>query len=138
MTGRIIGAEGYHFVGDLVDDMDLPIDEAVRPRIWIGKDMTAKTYLGTLKKREFVKREYDLSLAGYDALLTPTTATPAPAVDSIDQSQTPALFTRMVNLLDRCALALPNGFTASGLPTSLQIVCDGYDEDDGAADRLGL
>lgn len=128
MTGRIIGAEGYHFVGDLVDDMDLPIDEAVRPRIWIGKDMTAKTYLGTLKKREFVKREYDLSLAGYDALLTPTTATPAPAVDSIDQSQTPALFTRMVNLLDRCALALPNGFTASGLPTSLQIVCDGYDE----------
>src|SRR5271166_5774388 len=28
MTGRIIGAEGYFLVGDLVDDMSLPIDEA--------------------------------------------------------------------------------------------------------------
>jgi len=33
LTGRIIGAEGYFLVGDLVDDMSLPIDDAVRPRI---------------------------------------------------------------------------------------------------------
>ncbi|MEX2615033.1 MAG: amidase [Alphaproteobacteria bacterium] len=128
MTGRIIGAEGYSFVGDLVDDMDLPIDDAVRPRIWIGRDMTARVYIDTLRRREEVKREFDAALAGFDALLTPTTATAAPAVDSIDQATTPAIFTRAVNLLDRCALALPNGFTAGGLPTSLQIVCDAYDE----------
>jgi Asp-tRNA(Asn)/Glu-tRNA(Gln) amidotransferase A subunit family amidase len=53
----------------------------------------------------------------------------------IDQSRTPAVFTRMVNLLDLCALSLPNGFTAAGLPTSLQIVCRGYDE--GLALRIG-
>lgn len=128
MTGRIIGAEGYHFVGDLVDDMDLPIDKDVRPRIWIGRDMTARAYLDTLKKRAEVKREFDAALAGYDALLTPSTATAAPTVDSIDQSKTPAIFTRAVNLLDRCALSLPNGFTAGGMPTSLHIVCDAYDE----------
>ena len=46
----------------------------------------------------------------------------------IDQSGTPAGFTRMVNILDRCALAIPNGFTKGGLPTSLHIVCAGYDE----------
>jgi aspartyl-tRNA(Asn)/glutamyl-tRNA(Gln) amidotransferase subunit A len=128
MTGDIIGAEGYHFVGDLVDDMALPIDEAVRPRIWRGRDMTARAYLDTLKKRAEVKREFAAALAGYDALLTPTTANPAPAIDTIDQSTSPAGFTRLVNMLDRCALAVPNGFTRSGLPTSLQIVCDGYDE----------
>jgi aspartyl-tRNA(Asn)/glutamyl-tRNA(Gln) amidotransferase subunit A len=127
-AGDIIGAEGYHFVGDLVDDLDLPIDSAVRPRIWRGRDMTARTYLDALKKKKELKQAFADALAGYDALLTPTTATPAPVVSEIDQSTTPALFTRMVNVLDRCALAIPNGFTRAGLPTSLHIVCDGYDE----------
>jgi aspartyl-tRNA(Asn)/glutamyl-tRNA(Gln) amidotransferase subunit A len=36
---------------------------------------------------------------------------------------TPAVFTGWVNFLDLCALAVPSGFTANGLPTSLQIVC---------------
>jgi aspartyl-tRNA(Asn)/glutamyl-tRNA(Gln) amidotransferase subunit A len=128
LAGDIIGAEGYHFVGDLVDDMTLPIDEAVRPRIWRGRDMTARTYLDALKKRDDLKRAFSSALQGYDALLTPTTATPAPIASEIDQSGTPAGFTRAVNILDRCALALPNGFTKSGLPTSLHVVCDGYDE----------
>ena len=128
MTGRIIGAEGYLEVGDRVDDMDLQIDEAVRPRIWIGRDLSARDYLETLHKREIVKLEFDAALAGYDALLTPTVATPAIPIDAIDQSTTPAGFTRAVNLLDRCALSIPNGFTAGELPLSLHIVCDAYDE----------
>src|SRR6516165_2051099 len=33
LTGRIIAAESYFLVGDLVDDVSLPIDAAVRPRI---------------------------------------------------------------------------------------------------------
>src|SRR5436309_4703078 len=32
-TGRIIGAEGYRFVGRLVDDETLPVEPHVRPRI---------------------------------------------------------------------------------------------------------
>ncbi len=128
MAGDIIGAEGYHFVGDLVDDLSLPIDEDVRPRIWRGREMTVRAYLDTLKKREGVKRDFAAALDGYDALLTPTTATPAPPIETIDQSTSPALFTRTVNILDRCALAIPNGFTRSGLPTSLHVVCDGYAE----------
>lgn len=135
VTGRIIGAEGYSFVGDLVDDPDLPIDDAVRPRLWLGKEMSVKDYLLTLREREVVKREFDAALGETDAWLTPTTATPAPPVQAIDQNSTPATFTRPINLLDRCALALPNGFTADGLPTSLQIACRGYDE--ATALRIG-
>src|SRR5215469_2254263 len=62
------------------------------------------------------------------ALLTPTAVTPAVAVDSINQNTTPAVFTRWVNFLDLCAVAVPNGFTRGGLPTSLQIVCRAYAE----------
>ncbi len=37
LTGRIIGAESYFLVGELVDDMTLPVDDAVRPRIASGE-----------------------------------------------------------------------------------------------------
>ena len=118
-----------------MDDPDQPVDDDVRPRIQIGKGMSARDYLLTLREREAIKRDFDAALADTDALLTPTIATAAPVVETIDQSGTPATFTRTVNLLDRCALALPNGFTAGGLPASLHIVCAGYDE--ATALRIG-
>lgn len=135
LTGRIIGAEGYNHVGDIVDRMDLPVDEAVRPRIWLGKGLASRDYLKALDEREALKREFAAPLAEIDALLTPTTSTPAPAVAEIDQAGTPAVFTRMVNFLDLCALSLPNGFTSKGLPTSLHIICKAYDE--ATALRIG-
>ncbi|MBT5110948.1 MAG: amidase [Rhodospirillaceae bacterium] len=134
-TGRIIGGEGYFFVGDMVDQPELPIDEAVRPRIWVGKDMSARDYLTALKIRDDIKAEFDAALADTDALLTPTTATAAIPIDDVDQNDTPAMFTRVANILERCALSLPNGFTAGGLPSSLQIMCRGYDE--ATALRIG-
>ena len=40
--------------------------------------------------------------------------TPPLPLDEVDQATTPAHFTRFVNFLDLCALALPNGFTGDG------------------------
>ena len=135
LTGRIIGAEGYFLIGDLIDDMSLPIDEAVRPRIASGRGISARDYLAALRDREEAKREFAAAIAEIDALLTPTTQTAAVPLTAVDQTSTPAHFTRFVNFLDLCALALPNGFTATGLPISLQITCRGYDE--GTALRIG-
>jgi aspartyl-tRNA(Asn)/glutamyl-tRNA(Gln) amidotransferase subunit A len=135
LTGRIIGAEGYFLVGDLVDDMSLPIDETVRPRIASGRGISARDYLRALRERDEAKREFAAALADVDALLTPTTQTAAVPLDMVDQASTPAHFTRFVNALELCALALPNGFTPAGLPLSLQIVCRGYDE--ATALRIG-
>jgi aspartyl-tRNA(Asn)/glutamyl-tRNA(Gln) amidotransferase subunit A len=135
LTGRIIGAEGYFLLGHLVDDMSLPIDDAVRPRIGAGRSISARDYLRALSEREHAKREFAAALDGIDALLTPTTLTAAIPIDAVDQSSTPAHFTRFVNALDLCALALPNGFTANALPLSLQIVCRGYEE--ATALRIG-
>ena len=135
LTGRIIGAEGYFLLGDLIDNMSLPIDEAVRPRIASGRGISARDYLAALRDRDEAKREFAAATADVDALLTPTTQTAAIPLDAVDQSTTPAHFTRFVNFLDLCALALPNGFTATGLPISLQITCRGYDE--ATALRIG-
>jgi aspartyl-tRNA(Asn)/glutamyl-tRNA(Gln) amidotransferase subunit A len=121
-TGRIIGAEGYRFVGHLVDDMSLPVDPHVRPRIQLGRSVTARDYLLTLAERDERRREFTTALADVDALLTPTTQTAALPIDQVDQSGTAAHFTRAGNYLGLCGLAVPNGFTPAGLPTSLQIL----------------
>ena len=135
LTGRIIGAEGYFLLGDLVDNPALPIDDAVRPRIAAGNGVSARDYLRALAGRDEAKQEFAAALDGVDALLTPTTLTAAIPLNEVDQSSTPAHFTRFVNALDLCALSLPNGFTAGGLPLSLQIICRGYDE--ATALRIG-
>jgi len=126
-VGRIIGAEGYALIGELVDDASLPLDDDVRPRILVGKNMSARDYLLALEERDRIKASYRDALVGVDALLTPTIAMTAPTIESIDQKSTPAHFTRVVNLLEYCALALPNGFDSDGLPISLQIICRGFE-----------
>jgi aspartyl-tRNA(Asn)/glutamyl-tRNA(Gln) amidotransferase subunit A len=128
MTGRIIGSEAYQLVGDLVDNPALPIDDAVRPRIQLGRGISARDYLAALAERDALKRRFLGALDGIDALLTPTTQTVAIPVQSVDQTTTPAHFTRFVNLLEMCALSIPDGFTQTGLPLSLQIICRPYDE----------
>ena len=134
-TGQIIGVEGYRFVGHLVDDPSLPLDPDVRPRIQVGRDVSARDYLTTLAQREDHKRAFAAALAEVDALLTPTALTPPIPIASVDQSRTAAHFTRAGNYLGLCGLALPNGFTADGLPTSLQILC--HPGDEAMALRIG-
>ncbi len=127
-VGRLIGAEGYSLVGALVDDPALPLDDHVRPRIQLGRDISAADYLRLLRVREDEKRAALAALDGFDAWLTPAAETPPVPIATIDQTKTPARFTRPINWLDWCALVLPNGFTADGLPLSLHIVCRGHDE----------
>jgi aspartyl-tRNA(Asn)/glutamyl-tRNA(Gln) amidotransferase subunit A len=111
-----------------VDDSNLPVDPHVRPRIQVGRGMSARDYLITLSEREDRRRDFAAALADVDALLTPTTQTAAIPIDKVDQSGTAAHFTRGVNYLGLCALAVPDGVTADGLPTSLQIVCHAGEE----------
>jgi aspartyl-tRNA(Asn)/glutamyl-tRNA(Gln) amidotransferase subunit A len=65
---------------------------------------------------------------GIAALLSPTVATAAVPLDEVDQSGTPAGFTRAANYLGLCALATPMGLTADRLPGSLQITARANDE----------
>jgi aspartyl-tRNA(Asn)/glutamyl-tRNA(Gln) amidotransferase subunit A len=126
--GRIVSAEAYALLGDLIDNNEQPIDVAVRPRIRAGAAISSREYLEALAEREHLKLEFAASMAHVDALLAPVTMTPAIPLAAVDQSAAPLIFTRWVNFLDLCGIAVPNGFTTSGLPLSLQIVCRGGDE----------
>lgn len=132
---QIMAAESYAILHELIDDEKAPLDPHVRPRIAAGRTLTAQTYLDALRIREEMKLKYAAALDGIDALLTPTTMTTAVPLEDVDQTKAPAHFTRFGNFLDLCAVALPNGMDAGGLPTSLQIVCRAYDE--ATALRIG-
>jgi aspartyl-tRNA(Asn)/glutamyl-tRNA(Gln) amidotransferase subunit A len=125
---RIMQAESYTILHELIDDPDAPLDEHVRPRIAAGRTITARAYIEALQQREAMKLQFAAALDGIDALLTPTTMTTALPLDEVDQTKAPAHYTRFGNFLDLCGLALPNGFGQDGLPTSLQIICRAYDE----------
>ena len=135
LLGKIIAAEGHAWVGEYIDDDSLPVDDDIRPRIRPGRNMPAREYIEVQRERSVIKRAFNAALTGVDALLTPATRTAAPVVADIDQSTTAAIFTRPINLIDYCALAVPNGVTGGGLPISLQIACRGYEE--ATALRIG-
>ena len=134
-SGRIMAAEAYALLSDIVDNNELPLDEAVRPRVRAGAAISSREYLQMLAERERLKAEFAEATAQVDAVLAPVTLTPALPLAAVDQNTTPAFFTRWGNFLDLCGLAVPNGFSGSGLPLSLQIVCRGGDE--ATALRIG-
>ena len=124
----ITNAEAYFENGALAQDAASPLGDAVRGRILAGATVSAQTYLHTQRRRAAMKVQFAAAMEGIDALLTPTTECAAIPVSEVDEAYAPSRFTRFGNLLDLCALSLPSGFTAGGLPLSLQIACRGYDE----------
>jgi aspartyl-tRNA(Asn)/glutamyl-tRNA(Gln) amidotransferase subunit A len=132
---RIMAAESYAILRELIDDEKAPLDPHVRPRIAAGRSITAQAYIEALQVREDMKLKFAAALEGIDALLTPTTMTTALPLEEVDQAKAPAHYTRFGNFLDLCAVALPNGVGTGGLPTSLQIACRAYDE--ATALRIG-
>jgi len=131
----ITNAEGYFVNRATMENPDAKVDEVVRRRLLTGAKIAAHEYLAMLQLRDELKRKMARAMDGIDAFLTPSTETAAFPLAEIDFNAAPVRFARFVNILDLCALALPNGMTAGGLPTSLQIVCGGYRED--AALRIG-
>lgn len=130
LNALIMNAEGYSFYEELLEDPAQPLDEDVRPRLLQGRKVRAADYLRALRRREAMQREMADVFAGIDALLTPTTATAAVPLQEVDQTKAPAHFTRYANFFNLAALAVPNGATATGLPTSLQIIGAPYAEED--------
>lgn len=120
--GHIIHAEGYAYYSHLVDDPKAPLDEHVRPRLTFGRNTSAKDYILAKRDQQRMIKSFHAALAPIDVLLTPSTTEPAPRIRDIDQAKTPALFTRVVNMAEMCACAVPTGFSESGLPLSAQFV----------------
>ena len=74
-----------------------------------------------------------------DALLTPTLPITATPLAEVDEATTPlATWTRAANYLGACALSLPAGFSADGLPIGVQLTGARVRRGDARRDRARI
>src|SRR4029078_25662 len=81
-------------------------------------------------RRELVAAVNGKMLAKYDAIVTANGLTPAPRFDEFPAAVPPkmTLTTMPFNVTGNPTLAIPTGFSASGLPLGMQIVGRAFDE----------
>jgi aspartyl-tRNA(Asn)/glutamyl-tRNA(Gln) amidotransferase subunit A len=121
-NGRIIATEAYALHREYIEDPSLDIDPWVRRRVLGGKAVSAADYIDLLGARQRAIGEFAHWMRDRDALLTPTLPITAVALAEVDESLTPlATWTRTANYLGACALSLPAGFSAEGLPVGVQV-----------------
>jgi len=131
--GSLIAAEAYHVHRTLVDGPEAArIDHRVVARIMGGKRMSADDVIALESGRRALAVELAGAL-GEALLVMPTTPHTAPAIDPLEADD--ALFhavnmrtlrnTTPLNLLAMCALAIPSGEGAGGMPTSLMLAAPG-------------
>ena len=122
-NGRIIAAEAYAVHRAYIEDPHLDIDPWVRKRVQVGKAVSAADYLDDLAGHRRAAAWFAEWMHDRDALMTPTLPIVATPLADVDESTTPlATWTRAANYLGACALSLPAGFSADGLPIGVQLM----------------
>lgn len=88
-------------------------------------------YTKGMKVRRVLKNKINEIFSQYDALLMPTTPTTAfefGAINDPIQMYLQDIFTVLANLTGNPAIAIPKGMHSNGLPMSLQIMTDDFEE----------
>jgi aspartyl-tRNA(Asn)/glutamyl-tRNA(Gln) amidotransferase subunit A len=109
----------------------------VRMRLENGLAIPAITYLEVMRWRGPALSAHVKAVAGVDAVIAPVSPVPAPTIAESDVGGGPGAeaviqrltrFTRPVNYLGVPALAIPCGFSHSGLPIGMQLIGGSFEE----------
>jgi aspartyl-tRNA(Asn)/glutamyl-tRNA(Gln) amidotransferase subunit A len=90
--------------------------------------LTAEERLTAQRLRQVITAEFLAALANVDAIVTPTTAYPAYPIGGTSPQADMRSLTRPVSLTGLPALAVPCGFTSTGLPASMQLIGRAWEE----------
>jgi aspartyl-tRNA(Asn)/glutamyl-tRNA(Gln) amidotransferase subunit A len=106
-------------------------------RLQNGLAIPGVTYLEALRWRGAALAAHVAATASVDAVITPAAPVPAPTIAESDIGNAPGAeaviqrltrFTRPVNYLGLPSLAIPAGFTTTGLPVGMQLIGRSFDE----------
>lgn len=118
----ISGVEGYLNNKDLVNDPDAQLDDAVRSSFAQSGKTDLDTYFKLLNRGAYFREYIENLLCGERLFVVPTTSTAAIRLTDFDPKRTLGIYTRFVNLIQGCSIAVPNGISPDGRPTSMQFV----------------
>ncbi|MBN1204322.1 MAG: amidase [Myxococcaceae bacterium] len=108
-----------------------------RTNLAIGRHFRATDLVHALRHRHRLTRELVALMADVDVIITPTTATTAPAIPEATlpdgESNLPVVdalmrFVRLANLTGFPALSVPAGFDGEGLPVGVHLTGRPYEE----------
>src|ERR1700736_320482 len=106
-------------------------------RLQNGLAIPGVSYLEAMRWRGPALAAHLAAVAGVDAVIAPVAPVAAPTIAESDVGNSPdaeaviqrlTRFTRPVNYLGLPSLAIPTGFTASGLPVGMQLIGRSFDE----------
>lgn len=133
---QVIAAEALVANGRLIDEHFDQLDPVVSHRMRSGRELSATDYFAALRHCRALRERVKRTLRDVDALLVPATLSVSRPIEEIDASaqayiETSFRYSRNVsigNVLGLCAVALPCGFTPSGMPIGLMIYARPFDE----------
>ena len=125
-------AERYAAIEPLMRTNPEALHPVVGGIIARAADFNAVDAFNSEYRRQALARRAEALLDGLDGLLVPTT----PGIHTIAEVEADPVvlnsrlgtYTNFVNLLDMCALALPAGFRADGLPAGVTVIAPAWSE----------
>ena len=128
VNSLITAAEGFAIHQEWLRATPELYGERGRLRIMAGAFVSAETYVNAMRERARLTALVSDVMKNYDLLMMPTRQMVAPVLGGYDSSVGPSL-TRPFNMTGFPALSICNGFTATGLPISLQIAGRPFEDD---------
>ncbi len=135
-AGGLAGPELFSFLRRELPDWLPTLDPIVRQRVMSVENLPAYEYLDRVAGLNRIAAEADLRLRAIDAIVSPTVALTPPVVADIDGTDAYAPANLMTlrntwpaNFLRLCAVTLPCGLDAAGMPVGLQIMMRAGEEE---------
>jgi aspartyl-tRNA(Asn)/glutamyl-tRNA(Gln) amidotransferase subunit A len=132
-----VAAEALIHNKRLVEEHFDELDPVVAHRLATGKELSASDYFVLQRQTADLRRRVVETLRDVDALLVPTLMLPPLPISEIDASpdtygrhnQKYLRNTLVGNTLNLCAVSVPCGLTAKGLPIGLMVYAKPFQED---------
>jgi aspartyl-tRNA(Asn)/glutamyl-tRNA(Gln) amidotransferase subunit A len=122
-AGTLIGAEAWNLHRARFEADQSTFGAELQRRFQQACAADPGTILSARAARVEASERFRRWLPADEVLLLPTVHCSAPALESVDERGSPlGQFTRWVNHVGGCALSLPAGFDALGLPVAIQLV----------------
>jgi len=122
-AGTLIGAEAWNVHRTRFENDPSAFGADLQRRFEQARVTDSGTIAVARAARVEASERFRRWLPADEVLLLPTVHCSAPTLDSVDERASPlGQFTRWVNHVGGCALSLPAGFDALGLPVAIQLV----------------